>query len=115
MKELSPDELGRLTRHLHARRAELLALGESTRSSRAPVTLDQSSVGRLSRMEAIQGQQMAPKAERRRQREIERIDAALARLVADEYGWCANCGEPIGLARLTIDPTTPCCIHCASR
>jgi DnaK suppressor protein len=69
----------------------------------------------LSRTDAIEGQQMALEAERRRQREIARIDAALARLAAGEFGWCANCGEPIGAARLAADPTTALCVGCAAR
>ncbi len=115
MSELTREEVAATADRLRARRAELEALGATTRDSRAPVELDQASVGRLSRMDAIQGQQMALEAERRRQREIGRIDTTLARIAADEFGWCAHCGEPIDPARLAVDPTTPLCVACAGR
>ena len=51
----------------------------------------------------------------RRQREIARIDAASERIAADEVGWCADCGEPIGVGRLAADPTTALCVGCAAR
>lgn len=100
---------------LIARREELRALAEVTRDSRAPVELDQQSVGRLSRMDALQGQAMAVETERRRKVELARIDAALARMDAGEYGWCVSCGEAIGGKRLDLDPAVPTCIACARK
>ncbi len=78
------------------------------------VTLDQQSVGRLSRMDALQNQAMAQATERRRHATRQRILAALARLDADDYGYCAECGEEIPPARLEFDPAVPRCIACAS-
>ncbi len=86
------------------------ALGEE---GRAPVTLQQDSVGRLSRMDAMQQQAMAQAQERRRAAERQRIDAALIRLDEDEWGWCATCGEEIAPARLAHDPSAAQCITCA--
>lgn len=76
------------------------------------VSLDQQSVGRLSRMDALQNQAMAKAQAGRRASEVLRIKAALARIEADEYGYCADCGDDIGLARLRIDPTLPRCLSC---
>lgn len=98
---------------LDARRQELNELTESHHDAARPVQLDQSRVGRLSRMDALQAQEMAAATERRRQRELDRIDAALERITSGEYGFCARCGEDIGLERLASDPTTPLCISCA--
>lgn len=83
-------------------------------ADRAPVTLDQDSVGRLSRMDAMQVQAMALAAQRRRQAERERIAAALRRLDEGEFGFCAACGEPIAEGRLQHDPGAALCIDCAS-
>lgn len=99
---------------LQARREELQAMRESTRSDRAPVELDQQSVGRLSRMDAMQGQAMALETERRRSIELTRIEAALSRMEEGEYGYCVSCGEPIGVKRLELDPAVPTCIDCAA-
>jgi DnaK suppressor protein len=72
--------------------------------------LDQTQQGRLSRMDAMQQQAMAAETVRRRQREISALTAALQRLQAGEYGYCLNCGEPIGEARLALDPAAAFCI-----
>ncbi len=98
---------------LLARRAELQAESKSSQEERAPVELDQARIGRLSRMDALQGQAMAIEAERRRGIELKRIDAALQRLEDGSYGACLSCGENIPAERLSSDPMTPLCIDCA--
>lgn len=107
---LEPEEVRAL---LAVRRQELAELTESHHDETRPVELDQARTGRLSRMDALQSQEMAAATERRRQLELDRIDAALERLSTGEYGFCAKCGEEIGVARLSSDPTTPLCIKCA--
>lgn len=99
---------------LEARREELRALAASTTADSAPVELDQQKVGRLSRMDAMQGQAMAQETARRREIELQRIDAALARVAAGDYGYCVRCDEPIEPGRLKVDPATPICVDCAS-
>jgi len=98
---------------LAARRAELTAVDAESAGARATVELDQTRVGRLSRMDALQGQAMAQAQQRRRQVEIARIDAAIDRIHAGEYGWCLKCGEAIARARLESDPAAPLCVGCA--
>lgn len=99
---------------LLARRGELRALSDSARNSRKPVELDQSKVGRLSRMDALQDQAMAQESERRRAGEIQRIEAALARLKSGDFGYCVRCDENINLVRLNLDPAVATCLQCAS-
>lgn len=101
-------------RILLARRAEILDVMTSSTDDARPVELDQTRVGRLSRMDALQGQAMAQETERRRKNELTRIDAALDRVDNDDYGYCVNCGEEISEKRLALDPSTPLCIDCAS-
>jgi DnaK suppressor protein len=100
-------------KRLLARRAELQGLARSGDQAAGVVELDQSSVGRLSRMDALQGQAMSLEAKRRREAELRRIEAALTRMDNGEYGECLECGEPIALARLELDPSTPLCVACA--
>lgn len=102
-----------LVERLQIQRAELLEESESSREARDTVMLDQSSVGRLSRMDAMQGQAMAKAEEARRQSTIRRIDAALARIERGEFGECVDCGEWIAAKRLQWDPTVIKCIDCA--
>lgn len=95
------------------RRREILALIEGHSENGKPVELDQTRVGRLSRMDAIQHQAMAKETERRRQQELSRIDAALERLRNGRYGECLECGELIADKRLDLDPSALLCIDCA--
>ncbi|WP_138424040.1 TraR/DksA family transcriptional regulator [Maritimibacter alexandrii] len=78
------------------------------------VTLDQQSVGRLSRMDALQGQAMARATAARREAQRSRIAAAFARMEDGEYGYCTECGEEIAKGRLDFDPAVPTCISCAT-
>ncbi len=100
-------------KRLLARRKELSRLTDSSAEARRPVELDQSRVGRLSRMDALQSQAMSVETHRRRKVELRRIDTALRRIEAGEYGFCVACGEAIAPKRLEFDPTTPLCIDCA--
>lgn len=93
---------------------ELLAPSERTVETRGPVQLDQQSVGRLSRMDAIQAQQMALAAERQRKTQINRIRRALNDIELGEFGWCAICGDEIPDGRLDPDPAVHLCINCAA-
>lgn len=45
--------------------------------------------------------------------EIRRIDAALARIEAGDYGDCVQCGNPIAEKRLQLLPDTPFCANCS--
>jgi RNA polymerase-binding transcription factor len=106
-------DLSEFRDHLIARRSELLELVDSSADSRKPVELDQTRVGRLSRMDALQNQAMSLETERRRKLELQRIEASLKRIEAGDYGYCVTCGEQIPLRRLELDPTLPTCVHCA--
>ena len=100
---------------LLALKAELQAIEAAAAEGRATVELDQTRVGRVSRIDALQAQQMALATERRRHAEVGKIDAALARIEAGEYGYCVTCDEPIDGRRLMQDPAAPLCIDCARR
>jgi DnaK suppressor protein len=98
---------------LEAELEELLASSRTTSQDRAPVSLDQQSVGRLARMDAMQIQAMAQASERRRQARIAALRKALSRLAEGEYGYCEGCGEAIAPGRLEVDPTARFCVACA--
>lgn len=102
-----------ITRQLEDTRAELIDDSYQSKESRATVMLDQQSVGRLSRMDALQGQAMAKAGEDRRQLLLRRIEAALARIGREEFGECIECGEWTSAKRLEWDPTVLKCIECA--
>lgn len=103
----------KIRERLRAMRAEVTDLRDVSGESRAVVELDQQSVGRLSRMDAIQQQAMALATEQQRQQLQARIDSALARIEAGTYGECVRCGEEIAEKRLLADLTVTLCIDCA--
>jgi DnaK suppressor protein len=95
-------------------RSELETLSAINDESAAVVTLDQSRVGRLSRMDAMQAQAMAKASGERRLAMLRAINAALKRVEDGTYGLCVDCEEPIHEKRLEVDPTARRCIDCAS-
>ena len=106
-------DLEKARERLAAKREELEELSRISQEARATVELDQQSVGRLSRMDAMQQQAMAEAQERTRKRDLVRIEQAERRLREDEYGYCTECGEEIADGRLAIDPMAEKCVSCA--
>ena len=96
------------------RRQSLVDANATASLGTATVELDQTKVGRLSRMDAMQMQQMNLETERRRKRELVALDTALQRLQQGDFGFCLQCDEEINPKRLEIDLTATLCIKCAS-
>jgi len=96
-------------------RVDLEAVAATGEESAGIVELDQSKVGRLSRMDAMQAQAMAQASSQRREQMLRNISAALGRIERGEYGDCQSCDEPINPKRLDFDPTATLCIECASK
>ena len=110
---MKPATIELYKKQLEQRLGELEEEQRSTAGDHKPVVLDQSTQGRLSRMDAMQVQAMAIETKRRREVGINRIKAALNRIKEGEFGFCLNCGDEIAVKRLDIDPSTPTCISCA--
>jgi DnaK suppressor protein len=106
-------QLAQYRERLEALIDELDALDSMTKESRKPVELDQTTQGRLSRMDALQVQAMQEATADRRRSEKARARAALERMDAGDYGYCVSCGEDIPAKRLDHDPSTPTCVDCA--
>jgi len=114
MSDLPPGlSAQKFTALLKERRAELIAMSQSAKGARKPVTLDQQSVGRLSRQDALQQQAMANAQESRRQNDVLKIDRALTMIERGDYGWCGECGEAIALQRLELNLLVMTCMNCA--
>ncbi|MFP5382242.1 MAG: TraR/DksA family transcriptional regulator [Gammaproteobacteria bacterium] len=110
---MDDDTLEQLRRQLLRLKTELEAMEETSSEATRPVELDQASVGRLSRMDAMRAQHMALEVGRRREVQLSRIEGAFRRMAAGDYGSCYVCGEDIDAARLLADPTITRCIRCA--
>jgi DnaK suppressor protein len=92
----------------------LMDLAQTGTEAAAVVELDQTRVGRLSRMDALQDQAMSQERARRREIQLHKIASALERIEHDDYGYCTECGEDIAFRRLVFDPATTLCIDCAN-
>lgn len=99
---------------LEAVAAELRRLLAGDRESTQPVAPDRA-IGRLSRVDAMQAQQMSLAGRRRQQERVRRIEHALGLVRQGTYGSCTRCGEAIGRARLDAIPDTFLCMVCVER
>lgn len=105
--------LDRFKKKLLSRLSELEELTSIGNEAAMPVELDQTRVGRISRMDAMQAQAMSIEAKRRRELELNKVNSALQRIEEGSYGECIRCHEPIAEGRLEFDPSTLLCINCA--
>ncbi len=95
---------------LHKR--ELEAQLQQLEQDSKPVELDQQMVGRLSRMDAMQQQQMALASASHARAHLNRVSLALAAISAGDFGYCRQCDEPIAWQRLKARPDSPLCVQC---
>jgi DnaK suppressor protein len=109
---MEQQQLDALRDELMRRKQELENFDEMNNEAMRPVELDQTTVGRLSRMDAMQAQQMAQEQARRRVMQRQRIDGALRRIESGDYGYCFVCGEEIDARRLEFDPALTRCVAC---
>ena len=110
---MTKDQISQFKQNLLTQRDELQELEQEFSKSGSTVVLDQSSVGRLSRMDAMQAQQMALETARRRQLQAQKIEGALRRIETGDFGYCYICEEEIDTRRLQADPSNTRCLKCA--
>jgi DnaK suppressor protein len=113
--ELSDQQLRELAADLSALQQELEARLGRAEGDSGPVILDQQRVGRLSRMDAMQQQQMARASQAQASALLNRVNLALQAIAEGEFGWCRDCDQPIGYARLKARPDSPLCVVCQAR
>lgn len=112
--ELKPHQLVQLQNTLQEKRKLLETQLKSSDADTRPVTLDQQSVGRVSRIDAIQQQQMAIANQKQVKQILKQVELALSRMDSEEYGICLQCQETIAFARLQAQPFAGLCLGCQS-
>ena len=93
---------------------DLKILSKNSKVSRNPVELDQQSIGRLTRIDAIQQQQLQIASEKNRLNRINLLNATLKRIETGNFGYCIICEEDIPFKRLLIDPVVIKCTTCGN-
>jgi DnaK suppressor protein len=110
---LSPTQLGEIRQEL------LRALGRLERSMKIsgetarPLDLEQDTVGRLSRIDAIQNQGLTQSLQAREQVQLANLVDALRRIEEGSFGACRACAQSIPFERLLVFPETKTCAACA--
>lgn len=108
LRNLLTYRLGELRAELHA--ADLAAAASSA-SAPGPEEVHDTKDA------AAQRSNLAVLAAQRQRdaQELTLVEAALQRLDAGAHGDCAECGEPIPLARLWVQPAATRCAQCQAR
>jgi DnaK suppressor protein len=112
---LSAAQLEELRSELERQLARLQRSMRTTDRVMKPVQLDQTSVGRLSRIDNLQTQGLTAGLQAREQAKLGQILEALKRMEGGSYGTCVLCGEPVAFERLMVFPEAPNCAACAGR
>lgn len=113
-KDLDEKEIAVLKADLLAARTELQVLLDDTADSTRPVDSEEP-IGRVSRMDAIQQQEMAQAEHLRSEHRLQLIDLALKKIDEGDFGYCTGCDGPIGFPRLKVRPEAVVCLKCQER
>ena len=89
---------------------EIIALEESA----APVA-PENSIGRISRMDAINNKSVAEAALRSSRKKLNQLRLALTKIDEPGFGTCKLCKGPIPTPRLMFMPESTRCVKCADR
>ena len=106
-------DLGKYKKLLLSMQTDLESVVATGEAAAETVELDQTRMGRLSRMDAMQQQEMSKASNQRRQLKLQQISSALTRIENNDYGYCQECEEDINPKRLEHSPTSRLCIACA--
>jgi len=112
MSELNPQQLQELQAILLRLQSDLQEQLQLSKAATAAVTLDQTLVGRVSRMDAMQQQSVALSTKEKAQTRLRKVTIALSTIESGDYGYCARCDEGIGYGRLKAQPEARLCIAC---
>lgn len=112
---LSREQIEEITAELDRQLKKLTRSMRTTSRAMKPVLLDQTAVGRLSRIDNLQTQGLTRGLQEREHAKLGQITEALKRMEAGTFGICIVCGAEIAFERLMIFPETPECAACAGR
>ncbi len=97
---------------------ELIEIGEKEiqllEEHTKPVS-PENSLGRISRMDAINNKGVADAAMRNKKSKLSKLKVALTQIDNEDFGTCSNCKRTIQAARLMYMPEVTRCVRCAAR
>ena len=78
----------------------------------APIS-PENSIGRVSRMDAINNKGVLEASLRNRKKKLTRLKIALVNIQKPGFGICSRCRKPINPKRLMLMPESDKCVKCA--
>lgn len=99
---MSPRQLAFFRARLCAERDALVASAKDTTDT---LQKDEAIADPSDRATQEEGHTLELRVRDRERKQLHRIDEAIARIDDGSYGYCADTGEPIGIARLLARPT----------
>jgi DnaK suppressor protein len=112
LDQLTPKQTQELRSILQSTKTKLEQQLLDAESATGVVTLDQSTVGRVSRVDAMQQQSMAVSTRAKAQDTLRKVLQALLRMDKEDFGYCGQCYEPIQFNRLKVQPQANHCLKC---
>jgi len=109
-KEQKDKLRGRLKEQLQSAQKDIKELEKLTQPIKP-----ENSLGRISRMDAINNKSVAEAALRNKKKKIAQMNLALRSIDNEGFGVCEKCKQPIQPARLMFMPESTKCVRCASR
>ena len=113
MTHLTESQLAELRDELERQLTKLLKSMSVTDEALKHVALDQTAVGRISRIDSLQNQGIAQGLREREMVRLAQIQNALERLTEGTYGSCTACGGDIAFERLFVFPESAVCVACS--
>ena len=112
MEDLNSHQLQQLQQQLLRIKAELEEQLNSNQDATNIVELDQSTTGRVTRIDAIQQQSMAVSTRNKVRQRLQSVNLALSKHTKEDYGYCKQCDETIAFVRLLAQPESRLCLSC---
>jgi DnaK suppressor protein len=109
---LTAEQRADLRAELERQLARLQKSMSVTDEAMRTVELDQTAVGRLSRIDSLQNQSLSKGLRERELVRLSLIREALQRMESGSYGLCTVCRAGIPIERLFVFPEAPECSDC---
>ncbi len=110
---LSDSDRTRVKIQLEVKIEEYEQVLKSDASDNDQLELDQTRVGRLARMDAVQHHAIAQAQHERARKLLTRLKTLLTKIDNPDFGECHYCGDDIPVGRLLVRPESLRCVECA--
>ena len=115
MNNLTTKQKKKLLLTLRKLESELKEQLQINKQATETVLLDQTAVGRVSRIDAMQQQSIAVSTRGKALLKLKKVQASLEAIESDNYGFCRQCDEAISFGRLNAQPQASLCLVCQDK